>query len=785
MKNFFAELRRRNVVRVGVFYVLASWLILQVADVLFGLLSVPDWTLRFVLGILLLGLPLALIFSWVYELTPEGLKRERDLDPAASDTRSTGRKLDAVTLVLVVLTLGLLAWDRLTREPASEGSVSSAAKAERGAEANAPAAGARPDLSIAVLPFANMSEDASNEYFSDGLSEELLNLLAKVPDFRVAGRTSSFAFKGKNEDLRAIGEKLSVAHILEGSVRRQGDRIRVTAQLVSAEDGYHLWSETYDDQLEDVFAIQDAIATSVVQALKTTLLPADQDAIAPSATESVEAYRHYLKGKSHARTRTPDSLEEALGEFQQAILIDPDYAPAYAGMAVVYALMDNYGYRSLADTGAVAERAIERALALDPTASDAWAAKGLYLSQRAETGGGSDGSEEAVEAFRKALIHNPNNAQAYLWLSTALLPDEEASHEAETKAYELDPLSPVIMHRQVVRAIDTGRTDEARKLVAELKDEAPDWFLTWMREADLAGLEGRLDRRVIALEKARELNPLYWPAVLGLAHAVLDWGDSGRALELVDSAPLEAFAPETIRNLAWLRAEAAIMAGDPAGALAGYRRQVDGLDDDPSRIAEEAMLTTAAGDPAAAEQMLRAGLERLGISQTDADNRSAYPLYALSVALYAQNRPGETGGLRQALERFLDVAATQNPSNSQFTMVRSWLHALAGDAEAAVAAFRQAMDEGYRDSRTTLELLAPQLRALPRWETLAAEMEAVLAADRERYQMASSALRDGTGQAANLVPVGLADLRAARDPKARQRSAAARDTARFPTAADR
>ena len=735
MKNLFAELRRRNVVRVAAFYVVASWLILQVADVLFGLLSVPDWSLRFVLGLLLLGFPVALIFSWVYEITPDGLKRERDLDRSDTASRASGKKLDAVTIALLVVTIGLLGWDRLTRETVSRDVTHADQRGPADATESAPAPSkTQPDLSIAVLPFANMSDDASNEYFSDGLSEELLNLLAQVPDFRVAGRTSSFAFKGKNEDLRSIGEKLSVAHILEGSVRRQGDQIRVTAQLISAEDGYHLWSETYDDELEDVFAIQDAIARSVVEELKTTLLPAEREAIASSATQDVEAYRHYLKGRAHARTRTPESLEQALAEFQQATLIDPDFAPPYAGMAAAYALMDNYGYRSLVDTGPVAERAIERALALDPTASDAWAAKGLYLSQRDDLQPDKANRAAAQEAFRKALEFNPSNAHAYLWLSTLLLPDDEASREAENKAYELDPLSPIIVHRQAVTALGRGLKDEARARVEELKTEAPEWFLTYMREADLAALDGRGDRRALALETARSLNPDYWGSTLNLANLYFDWGMNERALALLDEAPSPPFQAEMVRNVAWLRAEMAVAGGEPAAALAAYLKTTEDLPPDLNRVAEAAMLEIAAGDPAAAERRIRGVPELENPTTADLNGQTGFPVYALSVAMHLQGRGQEAAPLVTGLEQLVAEQVDGNGGGAQMIMIRSWLLALEGRQAEAAEYFRRALDKGYRENRSSLNLVAPQLRDLDEADALFDAMDARIRESVSRYE---------------------------------------------------
>ena len=248
--SLFSDLRRRNVIRVAAAYAVVAWLLVQVADVVFPIFGAPDWVLRTFIIMLLLGLPVALLVAWVFELTPEGVKREKDIDRSASVTRSTGRRLDRVIIVALVIALGYFVWERQARVELPEPAAQPVAETDTAAIPDTP--GKR---SIAVLPFVNMSADPENEYFADGLSEELLNQLAQVPDLQVAGRTSSFSFKGKNEDLRLIGDTLDVANVLEGSVRRQNNKVRVTAQLIRVDDGFHLWSNAYDRTMDDVFVI--------------------------------------------------------------------------------------------------------------------------------------------------------------------------------------------------------------------------------------------------------------------------------------------------------------------------------------------------------------------------------------------------------------------------------------------------------------------------------------------------------------------------------------------------
>jgi len=261
--SLYHELKRRNVFRVGIAYLALSWLLTEVSGTLFPAFGIPDWGVRFVVIVFALGFVPALIISWVYELTPEGLKREKDVVRDTSITHLTARRLDVFTIGLIVVALAFILFDRLWLSPRLEQLTATAAEAVTDSVQTAapePAEHQYPPNSIAVLPFVNMSDDPGNEYFSDGISEELLNLLAKIPELRVISRSSAFSFKGKDFDMPTIAAQLNVAHVLEGSVRKAGNQVRITAQLIEASTDTHLWSETYDRTLDDIFSIQDEIA---------------------------------------------------------------------------------------------------------------------------------------------------------------------------------------------------------------------------------------------------------------------------------------------------------------------------------------------------------------------------------------------------------------------------------------------------------------------------------------------------------------------------------------------
>jgi len=327
--SFFAELKRRNVVRVGLAYTVIGWFLAQVAEFAFENFDAPPWVLKSFVVLLLLGLPIALFFAWAFELTPDGVKREKDVDRSKSITPTTGRKLDFIIIGALAVALAYFIWDRqpadLPVAPDSQASISSDA-----------------EVSIAVLPFANMSAEKENEYFADGLSEELLNQLAQIPDLLVAGRTSSFSFKGKNEDLRVIGATLGVANVLEGSVRRQGDKVRVTAQLIRVADGFHLWSNTYDRTMDDVFVIQDDIATNVAGAMKIVLDETARQRMQRAGVRNVEAFVEYQKGRklfalAHGSAELMETLQEGIVHFDRAIELLPDFAAAYWAKSDYYA----------------------------------------------------------------------------------------------------------------------------------------------------------------------------------------------------------------------------------------------------------------------------------------------------------------------------------------------------------------------------------------------------------------------------------------------------------------
>jgi len=480
--SFMAELRRRNVFKVGTAYIVMAWLLAQGVDIFLENFGAPDWVIKTVLLLLVAGFPVALFFAWAFELTPEGIKKEKDVDRSQSITHQTGRKLDYTIIAILVIALGYFALDKFFLDPARDAALIEAtqlaAKTEKGSEpfsaSNEVVIPAHPSSqsaqrtgtsnnpsepqkekpspkSIAVLPFVNMSDDASNEYFSDGISEEILNALAKVRELKVAGRTSSFSFKGENQDLRQIGEALGVAHILEGSVRKSGDKVRITAQLIQVDDGFHLWSDSYDRELTDVFAIQDEISNAILEQLKAHLLDSETTRVATTRTNS-EAYDLYLLARQRIYERARLSLESALKLLDEAIILDDKYAPAYAQRAIATLLLgdNNYGVIPRLQAEAQARLYLDKALQLDPELAEAWAGLGLYHSNRVGE------LDQAIEVLQKALSINPNLINARNWLFTTMAFQGKAGPALEIveDMIALDPLyrpgiaNAIMIHNQ-------------------------------------------------------------------------------------------------------------------------------------------------------------------------------------------------------------------------------------------------------------------------------------------------------------------------------------------------
>jgi len=342
--SFFNELKRRNVFKVGVAYIVVAWLLAQVADLMVDNFGAPDWVMKIFLGFLVIGFPLAIFFAWAFELTPEGIKREKDVDRSQSITVQTGQKLNYTIMLVMALALAWFAWDRFVTGPAATAPV-----AESAAVQEQPAAATASNTkSLAVLPFVALSSGTDDEYFADGLTEEILNSLAQLPELLITARTSSFHFKGQEIPVQEIAAKLGVQNIVEGSVRRSGDRLRVTAQLIRASDGFHLWSENYDSTSSDTIQVQEDIAEKIAEAMDVVLDDDKREAMRKAGLRNVEAFVDYQKarelyGEAHGEADQLAYLRRTNEQLEKVIELVPTYAPAYVDHTDLYVhmLMDD------------------------------------------------------------------------------------------------------------------------------------------------------------------------------------------------------------------------------------------------------------------------------------------------------------------------------------------------------------------------------------------------------------------------------------------------------------
>ncbi len=453
--SFFEELKRRNVFRVAIGYVITAWLLLQVVDLVLENINSPDWVMQVFMLALAIGFPLAVFFAWAFEMTPEGLKRESEVDRSQSVAPQTGKKLNTVIFVIMALALGYFAYDKFVLSENREAGLVEATTQ------SAPERAANKDVatesgqSIAVLPFVNMSADADNEYFSDGISEELLNVLAKVSSLRVASRTSAFAYKGKELPVSEIARALQVDNVLEGSVRKAGNRVRITAQLIDGRSDKHLWSETYERQLDDIFDIQEEISNAIVDALKVALNVNDQQAVnrAQRPTENTQAYELYLQGRYLWRQRKEENIRAAIDAFKQAIAIDPEFAVAYEALAAAYGSLSGWSDVTGPEALEYAVPYAEKALQLDPKLSEARAII-------AESYGVKHQWSELVEQYELALQNTPSNPTVIQWYAEIMhnLGYLDLALETALRAYEIDPASPVV--NNVITYIAVGADED-------------------------------------------------------------------------------------------------------------------------------------------------------------------------------------------------------------------------------------------------------------------------------------------------------------------------------------
>jgi len=518
--SFFAELKRRNVVRVGIAYVIGGWLLLQLTDVLSQLLALPEVVGRIIVLLVAIGLPVALFFAWAFEMTPEGVKREKDVDRSQSITNVTGQKLNNVIIGVLVVALTyfaidkfLLAPDRaqpesdhLSQQTAGQSTTAEEKKALTPIEAAAEAEAIISRQSIAVLPFDNRSNREEDQFFTDGIHDDLLTTIARIGSMKVISRTSVMEYKNTTKKIPEIAAELGVANILEGGIQRSGDQVRINVQLIDANTDEHLWAEIFDRKLtaENLFAIQSEISQAIASALQATLSPEEAERINSVPTTNLQAYDAYLRGRQLMASRQSAELEKATEEFNRAVALDPEFALAWVGVADSHGLLSIYGTLSQEQTDTIGGDAIRRALAIDENLGEAYTSLGGYYHT-------SNQPEEAEAAFQKAIELSPNYATVWHWYSNFMLDFPLRSQQAlelALKAVELDPRSMIIGSLLGAAYEKQGLYSLAERQYQKMSELNPDsphpqrqLFRLYLFST------GEFDKAMVANQKAVELDP--------------------------------------------------------------------------------------------------------------------------------------------------------------------------------------------------------------------------------------------------------------------------------------
>jgi adenylate cyclase len=512
-RNFFAELKRRNVYKVAVAYAVVGWLVIQISSTVLPTFHAPEWVVQTLVVLVLTGLPIALVIAWAFEATPQGIRRTQIADAIPPTGAQTKRTWIYVVLAGLAISVGLFFVGRYTGQRLSPAANDSSLSAK----------------SIAVLPFESLSEDKANAYFAEGVQDEILTRLAKVADLKVISRTSTQHFKSSPDNLPQIAKQLGVMHILEGSVQKANDQVRVNVQLINAMTDAHLWADIYDRKLTDIFAVESDIAKAIADALQAKLTGSEKQMMAAQPTTDTTAYELYHKGRSFWEQRSGDNLQKAIAFYQQAIARDPNYALAYAGLANAYVILPFWAGVDRLDSNAKAKDAAGQALRLDPNLAEAHLALGKVYFWEIDL-------SSSLREYQRAIELKPNDASAHHWYGNdalaALGRFEEAIAEGK-HAVELDPLSPVINADLGTTLYYAGRSDESIRQLRKTLQLDPSFYYAHFNLGVALQLAGDMSGAIAEYEKARQLSGDDLFILTLCAQAKTQAGDKNAAVRLL------------------------------------------------------------------------------------------------------------------------------------------------------------------------------------------------------------------------------------------------------------
>jgi TolB-like protein/Flp pilus assembly protein TadD len=707
--SFINELRRRNVFKVGAAYIVVSWLIIQVVDVAINNIGAPDWVFQVILLVLGIGLPVILLFAWAFEMTPEGLKREREVDRSQSITPQTGRKLNSMIIGILVLTLGYFVLDKFVLSPeGTTGAIEPSVNTAANSESETPVVVER---SIAVLPLANRSAREEDQYFADGMHDDLLTQLAKIASLRVISRTSVMRYRDTELSIPEIAQQLGVNAILEGGVQRSGDQIRINMQLIEAETDEHLWAETYDRQMttENLFAIQSEITRQITDAMKATLTPEEAARIDERATDSLEAFQEYMKGQQLLALRTVPSLEAGKAHFERAIELDPGFAQAVTGLANAYHLLYEYADWPEAESLEPAMELLNQALELSPDLGEAYMVRGEIYRHR-------DDLEAAQLDFERAIELIPGNAAVYHWFSfvRAQQNDKEGAFVLLRRAHQLDPMSRVIHINYAMQPFFNGQDEDALVELERVRLLHPEYpavytyqsWVYWAHGDPVGAL--RTGRKAFELDPQNNRSGRYCYSYLDLdaAESALDCLTKDQSLEATEKILLRIILhlvngnpdmAKAVLDSAWDmegdvedKAFAALALGDFEMARPGYEEEYPDWFEGPvpaeltagdiDNAVDVALVLQKTGEGERAASLLNVAIETM---KTLKRNRGADAYGFLDVGAYAM-----LGQTEQALTALEECAELEYLSNWQGLKFLPHYDAIRGDPRFSAALSR-------------------------------------------------------------------------------------------------
>jgi TolB-like protein/thioredoxin-like negative regulator of GroEL len=711
--SFIEELKRRNVFRVGIAYVVTAWLVLQVADVVLGNIDgVPGWFFTTLLTLIVIGFPVALLLGWAYELTPEGLKRERDIDPREARPVRSRRVLDRVIIGVLAVALAYFAVDKFVLQGAADG----------GAADSMPAG-----KSIAVLPFRNFGGSVEDSAFADGMHDELLTQLSRIASLeKVISRTTVEAYRESPKPIPQIGDELGVATILEGSVQRAGDHVRVRVQLIDADNDNHLWADDYDRELtiENLFTIQSEITREVVGALQAVLSDEDESRLDTLPTESLAAWQRVAIGREWLAKRTPEALEEARRYFEEAIEIDPEYALAWVGLADSVALTTDHAAVPKAETFEARQAAIDRALELEPESGEALAS----LAQlRADEGR----FDEAERLFLEAIEKTPNYAPAYLWYSLLFIDlgrDEEGLAYLR-KALDLDPGSSIVRNNLFVTLGALGQTEEALRVLREGLQLTPEFPLYYTNMSNLFVAQGNFTDAARWVAAGVDRTPRY-PELRVQQCAVLIQLDA--AIDGCLAALERDFERLPAARYNDLLVDRDVLRLELDASISRLTEQLQ-VDPDPGLVLSLAMLHLASGEPEKAWQI---GARVVDATEPKAAEKiSPEDLQQVVVSGLLLHGSGRVERANAFFDPALDAMSGMPRTGQNGRAI--WdvpIYVARGDRARAVAALEDAINSGWRYLWFWLRTpLFDSMTTDPEWNRLIAQLEADIARQRSAY----------------------------------------------------